>query len=182
MDNICFTAHSSIVQYFGQKIFLCLCKQIFFEGRSETVRQFFERRYNISFPIDITCYYYEDVVNCVLDTDKRYTDIHNSLSKKIEELGDSFAKSREYDFLLMSNICRLLWSNGIEKPKEEKLKELMKKLMYEINFVKSGRIKEITLSNLSDKIENFITLLDNIEEEINRPMVYKIVILEEEEK
>ena len=180
MDQIFFTTYESFVQYYGKQVFLGLCKQIFFEGRSETVRQFFERRYNISFPIDITCYYYKKVVNCVKNTEKRYMNINNSLSKTIEELGDSFEESRDslssYDFLLMSNICRVLWSNGIKKPEKEKLKELMKKLMYEINVVECGdgmNITEITLSNLSDKLEEFHTLIEHIEKEVNRSMVHK---------
>ena len=189
MDRICFTTYACFVQCYGHRVFLGLCKQIFFEGRSENVQQFFERRYNISFPIDITCYYYKDVVTRFDYTDEIYIDIHKCLSKKIEEL---MVSSSSYDFLLMSNICRVLWSNGIKKPEEEKIKELMKKLMYEINVVECGGgmdIKKITLSNLSDKLEEFHTLIEHIEEEVNRSMVHKreifknfIEIIEEDVK
>ena len=174
MDRYLFIKYSNIVQEFGQKVFLDLCKHIFFEGKSETVGQFFEQRYNVSFPIDITCYYYDKVVNQYDDTDKIYIDIHRSLNKKIEELDESDDSS--YDFLLMSNICRVLWSNGVEKPEDERLKDLMKKLMYEINVVESPYdgplIKKITSANLSDKLQNFQTFLEKIIKEAERSMMH----------
>ena len=64
--------------------------------------------------------------------------------------------------------------------------------MYEINVVECGDgmdIKKITLSNLSDNFEKFQTLIEHIEEEVNRSMVHKreifknfIEIIEEDVK
>ena len=173
--------YKTTIQKIAQKAFLDLCKQIFSKGRSQTIRQFFEREYKVSFPIEIICCYYDKMI-CERDKDL-VEKIHGSLSKKIEDLEDD-----SYDFLLMSNLCRrVLWRKKKKKKKIEgagereekedriikKLMRLMKKLVYEINLIHYEYLlcdekfysQKFTRSMLLDKINNFQNLLaDTLQE------------------
>ena len=178
--------YKTTIKEIAQKAFLDLCKQIFSKGRSQTIRQFFEQEYKVSFPIEIICCYYDKMI-CERDKDL-VEKIHGSLSKKIEDLEDD-----SYDFLLMSNLCRrVLWrkkkkkKEGLGKPEEEevriikKLMRLMKKLVYEINLIHYEDLlcdekfysQKFTRSMLLDKINSFQTLLGDTLEEAQFSIMY----------
>ena len=155
LDDLPNFKYLTFVRRFGKKVFFKLCELIFFEGRSKTIRSFFEQEYKVSFPKDIE-------ENLDVET------INESISKKIKEL-DS-----KQDFLIMSNIFQFLWKNGVKKPEERGLKEAMKILINEIKLVESDQFwsEKFTHAALSDKLEHFHTFLQRIIQDAKRSITH----------